>query len=177
MYSRHLAWLNATPEKAEKPRRELYTEGSPYLNLPPLSEYEQSLIGHWMQAGTVEQTANGLIALSWQEVNSWANRFHKDSFIELIEHPRQSARHKKTYSAVVVERCSLVDWELDQIKKLSQEYASEYSQASKPDRACPTTIFIDDVSEDDAIANAKKIREAFKMMFGKQDEVIEIRNE
>jgi hypothetical protein len=141
------------------------------LELPPLSEYEESLVGHWFNVGTVEQTGSGLIALSWQEILAWATHFHKEIVVEMIEHPRHSKRHKRTYTPVVIERCSLVDWELDQIKKLSQEYASEYSQASSPSRECPKTIFLDEISEDDALANANAMADAFKTMFGTADNI------
>lgn len=161
-----MAWLNATPEKAECPRRETYTEGSPYLELPLLSEYEQSLVGYWFEAGTVEQTGSGLTSLSWQEIVAWANQFYKQPYVEFVEHPRHSNRHKRTYTPVVIDQCALLDWELQMIKKLSQEYAAEYSQASSPSRECPKVIFLDEVSEDDALANANAMADAFKTMFG-----------
>lgn len=84
----------------------------------------------------------------------------------MIEHPRHNDRHKRQYTAVAIERCALVDWELDQIRKLSQEYASEYSQASSPQRECPTPIFLDEVSEDAAMANADAMAEGFRNLFG-----------
>lgn len=147
------------------------------MDLPALSEYEQSLVGHWFQVGTVAQTANGLTALSWQEIIAWATHFHKEIVVEMVEHPRHSKRHKRTYTPVVIERCSLVDWELDQIKKMSQEYASEYSQASNPSRECPKPVFLDEVSEDAALANADAMAEGFKALFGKvADQEVEVVN-
>jgi hypothetical protein len=146
----------------------LYTKGSPYLELPSLSEYEQSLVSKWFECGTCEQGSGGLMPLSWGEIVSWATYFYKETIVEMVEHPRHSKRHKRTYTPLVIERSRLVDWELEQIKRLSQEYVSEYSQGSAPDRQCPTTIFVDDVSEDDKVANAKSIREAMRVMFGKQ---------
>lgn len=118
-----------------------------------------------MQVGTVQQTSAGLISLGWQEIITWAGRFHKEVHIEMIEHPRHSKRHKRTYTPVVVERCSLLDWELEQIKMLSSEYVSEYSQASNPSRPCPTEVVIEDVPEDEALDNAKKIGAAWLAMF------------
>lgn len=144
----------------------MYTEGSPYRELPSLSEYEQSLIQHWFACGTVTQTGSGIVSLLWGEILKWAKHFHKRVDIELVEHPRQSARHKRAYSAVVVESCNLLDWELEQIKKLSEEYTSEYSAASNPQRECPTPIFLDEVSEEDASKNADAMADAFKVLFG-----------
>jgi hypothetical protein len=131
-----------------------------------------------MQVGTYQQTSGGLVSLDWQEIIAWANHFHKEVVVEMIEHPRHSPKHKRTYNAVVIERCTLVDWELEQIKKLSQEYSSEYSQAIDPNRECPKPIFLDEVSEDDALANSKAIAEGLKMFnvqSGPQVEVV--RNE
>jgi hypothetical protein len=141
----------------------MYTEGDVFLQLPPLSAYEQSLVGHWMQVGTAQQTSNGLVSLGWQEIIAWSDKFCKEMHIEMVEHPRHSKRHKRTYTPIVIERCSLLDWELEQIKLLSQEYVSEYGQAYNPSRQCPTEVFIEDVPEDEALDNARKIREAWSM--------------
>lgn len=134
-----------------------------FLQLPPLSEYEQSLVGHWMQVGQVQQTSSGLISLEWPQIIAWADRFHRESHVEMIEHPRHSKRHKRTYTPVLVEKCTLLDWELEQIKMLSNEFVAEYSQASNPSRQCPTPIFIEDVSAEDALENAKKMKQGFSM--------------
>ena len=83
----------------------------------------------------------------------------------MIEHPCHSKRHKRTYTPIVIERSSLLDWELEQIKMLSNEFVGEYSQASNPSRQCPTQVFIEDVSEDEALENAKKIGAAWAAMF------------
>jgi hypothetical protein len=139
------------------------------LELPFLSGYEQSLVSKWFECGTCEQGAGGLLPLSWKEIVAWASYFYKDTFVEMIEHPRHSLRHKRTYSPVVIERSSLVDWELEQIKRLSQEYVSEYAEGTNPDRKCPNAIFDEDVSDEDKVTNAKQIREAMKVMFGKQE--------
>ena len=131
-----------------------------------------------MQVGTVQQTSGGLVSLDWQEIIAWANHFHKEVVVEMIEHPRHSLRHKRQYTPVVIERCSLVDWELEQIKKLSQEYSAEYSQASDPSRECPKPIFLDEVSEEDALANANAMAEAFKMFSQPDGPSVEVvRNE
>lgn len=87
--------------------------------------------------------------------------------MEWLEQPNQMESAPPMLTPVVIERCSLVDWELDQIKKMSQEYASEYSQASNPSRECPKPIFLDEVSEDAALANADAMAEGFKALFGK----------
>jgi hypothetical protein len=129
-----------------------------------------------MQVGTVQQTSNGLVSLSWQEIIAWAKHFHREAVVEMIEHPRHSLRHKRTYTPVVIERCSLTDWELDQIKKISQEYVSEYSVASQPSRECPKPIFLDEVSEDAKVANARAIAEAMQMFNLPSDKVEKVQN-
>lgn len=119
-----------------------------------------------MQVGTVQQTSNGLVSLNWQEITAWANHFHKEIVVEWLEHPNQPEDAPLIYTPVVMERCTLVDWELEQIKKLSQDYSAEYSQASQANRECPKPIFLDEVSEDDAVKNAEAMAEAFKIMYG-----------
>ena len=162
-----MGWLNANHESAKKPRRELYTQGSPYLQLPPLSDYEQNLVKYWFSCGTVQQTSAGLIPLDWPSIISWATYFHKRVDIEVVEHPRIDKRYKPTYSAVAVEGCNLTDWEIEQIRALSEEYVSEYSAAGSDEkRECPTPIFLDDITEDVALANANSIADGLKNLFG-----------
>jgi hypothetical protein len=119
-----------------------------------------------MKLGTVKQTSAGIVALDWGEIVDWAKHFYKEIHVEMIEHPRHSSRHKRTYTPVVIEKCSLLDWELEQLKNLSQEYAGEYAAANDPRRECPKPIFLDEVSEDVALANANAMADAFKTMFG-----------
>jgi hypothetical protein len=159
-----MGWLNSYHETAKTSRRLLYTEGSPYLEYPTLSEYEQNLVKYWFACGVSDQTANGPTQLSWGEILNWANHFHKRVDIELVEHPRPDKRFKPSYSAVAIESCNLVDWEIEQIRRMSEDYVGEYSAASSDaKRPCPTPIFLDEVSEDAALANARAIEEGFKM--------------
>lgn len=166
LYARHLGWLRATPDKAEKPRGDTYTEGSPYLELPPLTAYEQSLVKHWYSCGTATQTSAGAVPLVWGEIIAWAKHLHKTIEVKVVEHPKKSSRHKSTYSTVVLEGCSLTDWELEQIRLLSECYTSEVHAARDPQRECPKPIFLDEVSAEDATKNADAMADAFKTLFG-----------
>lgn len=140
----------------------------------PLSEYEQHILELWYECGTVGQGAGGIIPLAWGEIISWANQFYTESYIEWVEHPRHSERHKRVYTPLLLTQCTLLDNELQLIRKLSQEYASEYALASDPARACPKTIELEDIEEDVAIANANAMEEAFKQMFGNQNASVEV---
>jgi len=162
-----MGWLNATHESAKKPRRELYTEGSPYLELPPLSEYEQEMVKHWFSCGVAQQTSSGPISLPWKDILSWATHFHRVVDVEIIEHPRISNRHKPSYTALAIESCNLIDWEIEQIRRLSEEYVREYSAASSDEkRECPTFIDRDALSEAAVLANANSIADGLKGLFG-----------
>ena len=88
----------------------------------------------------------------------------------MVEHPRHDKRHKRQYTAVPVTQCTLHDAELQLIRKLSQEYCSEYHEAtSESSRACPKDIVVEDIPEDVAVANADAMADAFKNFFGKGD--------
>ncbi|MGZ8888056.1 MAG: hypothetical protein ACXW1D_00705 [Halobacteriota archaeon] len=153
----------------------MYTEGSPYLELTPLSEYEQHLLELWFECGTVGQGAGGITPLDWTEILAWANQFYSEHYVEWVEHPRHSNRHKRVYTPLVINQCTLLDSELQMIRKLSQEYTAEYSLASEPNRECPKQIVIEDISEDDALANANAMAEGFKNLFGQpQDRSVEM---
>lgn len=151
----------------------MYQEGSPYLDMVALTEYEQHLLELWYECGTVGQSTGGLTPLEWDQIIKWANQFFTESWIEMVEHPRHNPKHKRMYTAVPMTQCTLLDWELQLIRRLSQEYSSEYAQASSPNRECPKVVIAEDVSEDEALANAKAIGDAFKLMFGAQDTSVE----
>lgn len=145
--------------------------------LPFLSDYEQSLVRYWIESGQVSQTANGPIPLTWVEIDAWANRFYSEQYIEWVEHPRplrsdglSDKRCKTVTTPVAVTQCTLTDWELQMIKRMSQEYVSEYSQ-NDPSRPCPKEVVIDDLTEDDKLANANAFESAFKSLFGSADKV------
>lgn len=135
------------------------------MELPSLSEYEQSLVQMWFAVGTVQQTSGGITPLTWHEIVSWAKHFHREVTVEMVEHPLQSKRHKRTYTPVVIERCSLTDWELEQIRNLSSEYVAEYHQTS-PSRECPKPVYIEDISEEDALINAASVESAMDRLLG-----------
>lgn len=166
---RHQAWLNATPKEAEKSRRASYTEGSPYLDVTPLSSYESWILELWYKAGTVGQGAHGLIPLSWEEITSWADRFYSETYIEWVEHPRISNRHKPVYTPIPIKQSTLLDEELEWIHRMSCEYSSEYAAANDPNRECPVTIVLEDIPEEQAIQNADAIREAMIAQFGNRE--------
>lgn len=164
-------------DKKDKPRREEYTEGSPQRELSFLSSYEQTLVSYWVDAGQVSQTANGLAPLTWSEIDAWARRFHTEQYVEWIDHPRRltrggapDKRYKNIQSPLLATQCTLLDWELQMIKRMSQEYVHEYSQTD-PSRPCPKEIIFDDITEDAKLANANSFETAFKSMFGKADQV------
>ncbi len=148
----------------------MYTEESPYLEMVTLSSYERHILDLWYECGTVAQGAGGLLPLDWDVIITWANHFYQHSFVEWVEHPRASNRHKRIYTPLMVTECTLMDWELELIRRLSQEYSSEYACASEPSRPCPKVIELDDVTEDEKLANAKAIAEGFKLLFGKKDD-------
>lgn len=162
MYVRHSAWLNATPKDTEKPRRETYTQGSPYLEMAILSSYEQHILELWYKAGTVTQGANGIVPLPWDEIIAWANKFHSETYIQWVEHPRHSKRHKVAYSPVVHTECTLLDFELELIRRLSQEYCSGYAAAYE-DIPCPKEVVLEDLSDEAKLENAEAMKAGFSM--------------
>jgi hypothetical protein len=173
-----MAWLNASPKiegnKDSIPRRVSYVEGSPQLEMISLSAYEQHILEKWYEAGTVAQGAGGLLPLDWNTIIPWASHFYSEEYIEWVEHPRPDKRYKVQYTPVVMKQCTLLDAELQLIRRMSQDYANEYAEASDPARACPKEIIVEDVPEDVAMANANAMAEAFKQMFGSQDDVTSV---
>lgn len=173
MYARHLAWLSATPKDKEQSRREMYSEGSPQLEMISLSPYEQHLLELWFECGTVTQGAGGLLPLEWDVIIKWANKFYSETYIEWVEHPKQSKRHKSVYTPVPITQCVLLDSELQVIRRMSQSYVSEYNEANDSSRPCPKEIMIGDMTEEEALNNADAILQCALQMFGKQDTSIE----
>lgn len=166
MYVRHMAWLSATPQKDEKPRRGQYLEGSPYLELPFLTSYEQTILGYWFEVGTAKQTGQGIVGLEWNEIVAWANQFYSEQYVEWVEHPRASKRHKRQYTPLLLTQCTILDCELQIIKRMSEEYAAEYSAATDPNRPCPKEIAVEELSEEEKLDNSNKIGESLVALFG-----------
>lgn len=169
---RCLGWLNAIPEKGDKSRREERVKGSPETEIPFLSSYEQTLVAYWIEAGQVTSLGTGLAPLTWVEIDAWAKRFYTEQYVEWVEHPRPmrsdgmpDERYKVVTTPILVTQCILTDWELQTIKRMSQEYVAEYSQTD-PSRPCPKEIVVGDITEDDKLANANTVTTALKSLFG-----------
>lgn len=142
------------------------------MDFPFLSSYEQTLVNYWVEAGQVSHTANGPVAITWGEIDAWVRRFHTEQYVEWVERPRPSRvdglpdeRYKPVVTPLLASQCTLLDWELQMIRKMSQEYVSEYFQTD-PSRPCPKEIILDDITEDDKLANANSFEAALKSMFG-----------
>jgi hypothetical protein len=96
-------------------------------------------------AGTATQTGMGLVSLSWQEIAAWV----------------QCAGYEDI----------LTPWELSVIKRMSEAYAAEYSQASAPMRRKPyePEVDLDEVDRDEVVNKAKNILSGFKKRIEKPD--------
>lgn len=113
------------------------------------------------------QGGMGVTSLEWGEIRSWAELFHSDTYIEWCDNPETTADVVLPPSAIPVKQITLTDWELQQVKRLSEEYCSEYHAATEPSRPCPRDIFIEDVSDEVAMENAKAMAQGFRDLFGK----------
>ena len=134
---RHLAWLHAVPEKAKESRQKSIkatSEDSLLLVMPELGEAEY-LVPLVMEAGLVEQSGTGIVALSWKEIESWQN----------------------------VTGVKLHTWEATILRQMSEAYASEFSQASDRNRPAPYSKAIE-TEEIDREAVSNKLRNIFKSM-------------
>lgn len=87
------------------------------------------LVGHFFSSGQCLQTGQGLVPLTWQEI---------DAYVKLNE----------------LDMCV---WELKLIKKMSEAYCAEYSRASDPNRVAPYRVQVLD-EEVDQVAKAMKIK-------------------
>jgi hypothetical protein len=169
---KHVAWLNVTPDKHDKSRRDSRIEGSPETELPFLTQYEQTLVSYWIEAGQVTSLGTGLAPLTWAEIQAWAKQFYTEQYVEWVEPPRPlradgqpDERFRARPIPLLATQCVLTDWELQMIKRMSQEYVAEYSQ-NDPSRPCPKEVILDDITEDDKLANANAFESAFKSLFG-----------
>lgn len=153
----------------------MYAEGHPESVMIPLSLYERHLLELWYECGSVAHGANGLIPLEWDQIEAWSNMFYSETYVEWLEHPRQSKRHKVVHTPIPIRQCTLLDSELKLIRILSQEYSNEYAQASEPNRPCPKETIDEEVPEVVAEANADNIIDGFRNLFAKQEEgIIEV---
>jgi hypothetical protein len=129
-----------------------------------LSSYEEHILELWYEAGTVVQGANGLTALDWPMIVSWADRFHSEKYTKWVKHQARKGQ-KITRVPVEVTQCTLLEYELQLIQTLSKEYCSQYSLSYEPSCECPKLVELDEVTEDDALANANAIAEGLKSLF------------
>lgn len=130
-----MAWLSATPEGDKTSRGENYRSNaerengivSHHLTMPELNE-EEYILGLWQEAGSVSSGGMGIAALSWQEIQAWIN----------------------------VTETELEMWEKLLIRRLSQEYCSEYSSASDVSRPAPFNHIVLEEINREALSNNLK---------------------
>lgn len=114
------------------------TQEIPFPELPDGAEY---LVSLFHSAGTATQTGMGLVPLSWQEIEAWV----RCTGIEEMVTP----------------------WELETVRRMSEAYASEYSQAYDPKRKQPYQPVVD-MNEVDLQAIDNKVRLGLSMFKKKQ---------
>lgn len=102
--------------------------------MPPTSEGHY-LIQLWHNAGTVSSSGMGIGRLTWQEIDGWLGVRDK------IGDPK------------------LLCWEVEIIRNLSEEYASEYNLASDKKREAPYQT--EDLADLDRAAVANKTKNIF----------------
>lgn len=139
----------------------MYVEGSPYLELCELTEYEKYLVSLWYESGAVSTNGMGVGALTWAELTCWADRFFSETYVEWVKSPT------RRWMPIALKQHTLLDYELHIIKFLSQEYASEYSAASDPKRQCPKEI---DIEQVDGKAESVAMGNAFISLFGSTEQ-------
>lgn len=137
-----------------------------------MCSYEHTLVNYWLECGTAVSTSGGLAPIPWSEIVAWSDKFYSEQYTKWVEHPRPlrsdglaDERYKEIRTPLLATQCVLTDWELQMIKRMSSEYVAEYS-CNDPSRPCPKEVFVDELSEEDKLANAKSIREGFKSLFG-----------
>jgi len=128
---RHLAWLQATPEKkgSEKPETRwtiLKNRGSDLTTFPPV-ETDKHILEWLFELGVFQPSGYGPMPISFQEIESWAR----------------------------MTRTVLTWQESKFLKELSQEYCNQYAKSSDRNAAPPyTTEKIDKESVSDRVRNA-----------------------
>lgn len=98
------------------------------VELPAIPEVFSNLRELFFLSGSAMNSGTGLVPLTWSEIKA---------FIEVNE-------------------LELTLWEKGMLKRMSDEYCSEFYQASSPTRPAPYTAKV--VEEEDAIAVAMRIR-------------------
>ena len=155
-----MAWLSAIPEKQEAPRRVVYQDGSPYLQLITLTEYEQYLVGLWTEVGTISQSGMGIAPLLWTEISAWSEKFYNVRKTQWVE------VDSGVWKECELIESSLLDYELLVVQHMSQEYCSEYGckELSQP---CPKQIDLDEVN---AFEESLALGNMLRGLFGKFSE-------
>ena len=144
LYCRQLAFYGATPEKASKSRLEAIRashrliedsddsaeDTSPLdeVHFPDIAPGGQHLVGLFVLAGQIHQTAQGIAPLDWTQLKA---------FTELND-------------------LDLCVWEIRIIKKMSEAYCSEYYAASDPSRPIPYRHVVEE-TEEDKLAKARRM--------------------
>ena len=77
--------------------------------MPEINPAFDSLRILFFESGQCLATGQGLIPLTWQEIDAW----------------------------IRVNKLDLTLWEIETIKKMSESYCAEYSRASDPQRPAP----------------------------------------
>lgn len=80
--------------------------------MPPIDEAFNYLLGLFFDSGQCLATGQGLVPLTWQEIDAW----------------------------IRVNRLELTLWEIETISKMSSAYCSEYSKSTDPQRPAPYSI-------------------------------------
>lgn len=131
------------PEKAKESRQKSIkaaNEDSFLLKMPDVAEGEY-LIPMLFEAGLVSQSGMGVAPLSWQEIQAWLN----------------------------CTGLQLHTWEVTTLKQMSEAYAGEFSQASKPEAEAPYKYapeeYVEQEIDHEAVCN--KLKSAFKSLMQK----------
>lgn len=142
------------------------------MDLLHLSSYEQTLVNYWTECGTAISTSGGLSPITWNEVDAWAKRFYTEQYVEWVEPPRPlrldglpDERHRKKPIPLLTTQCLLTDWELQMIRRMSQEYVAAYANTD-PLAPCPREVILEDLTIDDKLANANAFLSAAMSLFG-----------
>jgi hypothetical protein len=113
-------------------------EGSPFLVMPELGP-EAYIVGLWNEAGVATATGYGITKLYWQEIEAWLR-----------------IRNLKG-------ELPLTPWEIDMVRRLSEEYSAEYGAASAKGHPAPYQIEDEDQLDRTALSSKfKNILSQFK---------------
>lgn len=134
--------------------------GSPFLILPEIFDGYEYLIEYWQEAGAIGCSGEGVTKLSWQEIEAWLNVKYRN---EKFGRVRRNSRRK---------RCGmqspwlLADWEIDAVRRMSEEYASEYNQASDKSRPAPYVAeeIEESLAEEIKKVTSQQMKESFRAL-------------